>query len=337
MFNVLVILSSFVLGKGNVSAVQNHEKVVDIDRDVYEEVEDRAEGILHKNNNLNDQPIRLYLKEEDRIITLGLEEYVIGVVSAEMPASFEIEALKAQAVAARTYAMAHLKCVTGKGCSLNKEADLCDTVHCQVYMNKEKRMEKWHENNEEELYDKIVQAVNSTKGEVLTYEGKLVMHPYYFSTSSGNTEDSVEVFGVDEPYLKSVPSVGEERAQKYKTEFSFTKEQVLSLIKNKYPMVSVKAANINEKTLLVKSRTEQGTVKSIALGNISMTGAEFRSILGLTSANFNLSYRGDNVNISCKGYGHGVGMSQWGAGAMAKEGVGYREILKHYYTGVTIE
>lgn len=337
VFNLFVIISSLFL-KGSIS----DNSTFDVgNEEIYEK---------NINNNIvpvksekksspvvtSPETIKVFLREQNKVVTLNLEEYVVGVVSAEMPASFNIEALKAQAVAARTYAVAHIKSVTGTGCPLNSKADICDSVHCQVYMDKKTRLDKWNEKDEEGLYKKIVDAVKSTKGELLTYEGKLVLSPYYFSTSSGNTESSEDIFGVDEPYLKSVPSQGEDKAYKYETKYTMTKYQFLKVVKDKYPDLNMKSANINSNTIKIKEKTSNGTVKEITIGNICIKGTELRSIFKLTSANFTMTYSGDNLNIVCKGYGHGVGMSQWGAGVMAKEGFNYKDILTHYYTGVDV-
>lgn len=341
-FNMLLIISSLFLQKTVSKGDQSDNVALEVfNEDLYEDdvVAKKTSTKSKENNSPNlafPETIKVFLREQNKIVKLNLEEYVIGVVSAEMPASFDVEALKAQAVAARTYAVAHIKSVTGTGCSLNGKADICDSVHCQVYMDKKTRLDKWNEKDEEGLYNKIVQAVASTKGEILTYKGRLVLSPYYFSTSSGNTESSSDIFGVDEPYLKSVVSDGEEKAYKYETKYTMTKYQFLKGIKDKYPALNLKSVNINDNTVKINERTDKGTVKKITIANVNITGTELRSIFKLTSANFTITYSGDNLNIVCKGYGHGVGMSQWGAGIMAKDGFDYKDILMHYYTGVDV-
>lgn len=275
--------------------------------------------------------VKVHITESNEIKEVPLEEYVKSVVSGEMPVSFNLEALKAQAVAARTFVVAKMlnPCPNANG------GIVCDTTHCQVYIVKEKRIEKWGEAGEE-YWNKISDAVEETKGEVLTYNNELVKYPQFFSTSSGRTENSIDVFSGDIPYLVSKESKGEEIAPKYKTEFSFNISEFVSKINEKYPDAAIEASNINN-NIEILSRSEAGGVKEIRLGNKVIRGLEFRLALGLSSANFEISITGDKIVFNCKGYGHGVGMSQWGANVMAAEGKSYDEILKHYYTGVDIK
>ena len=156
--------------------------------------------------NINIPVVKIYLTKENRIIELPLEEYIKGVVSSEMPINFELEALKAQAVAARTYTIAHTK-ILGGGCSKGNGADLCDTIHCQVYMSKEKRRELWGESAKKN-WNKVEEAVKSTEGQIITYNNELARGAYYFSTSSGRTENSEDIFVNALPYLRSVESYG---------------------------------------------------------------------------------------------------------------------------------
>ena len=267
---------------------------------------------------------------------MSLEEYLPGVVASEMPANFELEALKAQAVAARTFALAHLRSIGGAGCSKNSQADLCDTVHCQVFQSKESRTSLWPEEKKDEYWNKVLSAVKATEGEVLTYNGELVMNPQYFSTSGGKTEDAQTVFGFSAPYLKSVDSPGEEIAAKYKETYEFTYSNLANTINKNYPKAKVTAANLH-KQLEILEKSEAGTVTKLKMGNIVIAGKDFRTMLGLNSANFTISYNDNSVKIQCIGYGHGVGMSQWGANVMAQKGKDYRQILTHYYQGTRIE
>jgi len=238
-------------------------------------------------------------------------------------------------VAARTFALAHVKGLGGISCKNGKGADLCDAVHCQVYMAKAQRIKEWPKGKGEELWDKIKMAVQGTAGQVLTYNNELVMEPYYFATSSGKTENSEDVFSSNIPYLKSVESPGEEISTNFKTSNSFKYKELSSIINNNYNNARVTSANIR-KQITVIDRTSAGSVKNIKVGNITMTGTKFRTMLGLKSSNFKLKFNLSGIEIDCSGYGHGVGMSQWGADVMAKKGKNYTEILTHYYQGTDV-
>lgn len=291
--------------------------------------------IYQINENSNNIVVSLLKTQENKIDEIGLEDYVVGVIAAEMPASFELEALKAQAVAARTYGLAHLEQFGGDSSPGAKGANLTDTTDCQVYISKEDRFKNWSSDKCEEYWNKILEAVYSTSGQVLTYEGKLVMRPYYFSTSSGYTEDAVDVFNVNVSYLKSVKSDGEECSSKYITEKIISHTEFASVINSKYSDANIDRNNL-KREVLIEKRSKAGVVKNIRLGKVTLTGADVRIIFSLTSSNFDIEINNSNIKITCYGYGHGVGMSQFGANARAKEGMSYIEILKHYYTGTEI-
>ncbi|GAA0177733.1 stage II sporulation protein D [Clostridium sediminicola] len=293
------------------------------------------EIIYQINKNSNNIQVSLLKTKQNTIDSIGLEDYVVGVVAAEMPASFEVEALKAQAVAARTYAVAHLEEFGGKSSSGAKGANLTDTTDCQVYVSKEERFKSWPSNKCDEYWEKIVEAVNSTSGQVLTYDGKLVLRPYYFSTSSGNTENAIDVFNVNVSYLRSVKSIGEENSPKYKTENTINTIEFINVINSNFSDANISFSNF-DKDIVIEERSEAGTVKKIKLGNITTTGAKVRKAFSLASSNFQLKIEDNNVNITCFGYGHGVGMSQFGANARAKEGKKYIDILKYYYTDTEV-
>ena len=278
--------------------------------------------------------VRLYHKEENNVEELDLEEYIMGVVASEVPANFNEEALKAQAIAARTFYMNRRNnpCKDAK----NKGAEVCDTTNCQVYMNKEQRMSKWSSSQAESNWNKIQKAVLDTKGQVLTYEDSILEYPQFFATSSGKTEDAKDVFSIDVPYLKSEESKGEEIAPKYKTTVEIPINEFVNKINTKYSTANVKENNL-ESLIKIQSYTESGSVKEIKIGNEIIKGTEFRELFNLNSTNFKFDIEKNIIKINCKGYGHGVGMSQWGANVMAKNGSKYDEILKHYYSGVEIQ
>ena len=326
---LFIILISFILvGLGEKgTSVSSKEKV--------EKFNLKSEDLVLDNKKTGENKIKVYITKEDKIEEMYIEEYVRGVVSAEMPAEFHLEALKAQAVAARTFALAHMEEYGGTKYSKAKGANVCDTVQCQVYMNKEDRLKTWPKSKGEEYYKKVTEAVQETSGKVLTYDNKLVLKPYYFATSSGKTEDAKEVLNVSIPYLKSVKSSGEEIAPKYKTSLKLSYKNFVNTINNK-ANAKVTTNNVKSK-VKIKERSSSGSVKWITLGGATISGSNFRSLFNLSSSNFDIVFEKKEVIINCKGYGHGLGMSQWGANVRAKEGKKYDEILKHYYSGVNIE
>lgn len=296
----------------------------------------KPDNIVFNKNNRGEPKIKVYITKKNKVEEMYLEEYVRGVVSAEMPAGFNIEALKAQAVASRTFALAHMEQFGGKSYNSDNGANVCDTVQCQVFINKEDRFKSWPKNKAQEYWSKVTEAVKETSGQVLVSNGKLVMEPFYFAVSSGRTENSQDVFSEYEPYLKSVDSPGEELAPKYKSMVKVPYNEFIEKISSYYPKSGVSSKNIKNQ-IEIKSRTSGGGIKEIRVGKIIMSGVKFRSIMGLNSADFNVKFNNSYIEIDCIGYGHDVGMSQWGANAMAKKGNNYMEILKHYYSGVGIE
>ena len=258
----------------------------------------------------------------------------MGVVASEVPANFDKEALKAQAIAARTFYMntRNNPCKDSK----NKGAEICDTTNCQVYMNKEEIMDKWSANQAVDNWNKIQKAVLDTKSQVLTYNNLVLEYPQFFATSSGKTEDAKDVFSMDVPYLKSEESKGEEIAPKYKTTIEIPINEFINKFNTKYSTANLKKSKLAS-LIEIESYTESGSVKEIKIGNKILKGTEFRELFNLNSTNFKLNFEKDIIKVNCTGYGHGVGMSQWGANVMAKNGAKYDEILKHYYSGVEIQ
>ena len=252
---------------------------------------------------------------------MDMDDYITGVVLAEMPAYFEEEALKAQAVVARTYARkAH---VTG-----GKHGDGSTCIHsscCQGYTAPEAYLES---GGTQADLDKIRAAVAATSGWVLTYEGVLI-EATYFSCSGGRTEDAEAVWGADFPYLQAVDSPGEEDAAYYRDTVRFTAEQFETLLG-----VDLKGAP--EQWFGEMTKTDGGGVDTILIGGQAYKGTRLRSLLGLRSAAFEIAGAEDGVVITTSGFGHRVGMSQYGADAMAVAGHTYREILAHYYQGTAL-
>lgn len=290
------------------------------------EITNENKDILLDGKNI----IKVNITKENRIEEVQIEEYVKSVVSGEMLVSFDDEALKAQAIAARTYIAAKRL----RPCNIANGGDVCDTTHCQVYINKDVRLEQWG-SNAEEYWNKISNAVDNTKGMVLTYNNELVLYPQFFSTSSGMTENAVDVFSNSVPYLVSTESKGEEIAPKYETEFPFNIPEFVNKINDKYKEASITSENLKN-NIEILSRSVAGGIKELRIGKTKVKGLDFRLALGLSSTNFEYVINENEIVFKCKGYGHGVGMSQWGANVMAKSGADYKDILTHYYIGVEI-
>lgn len=316
---IFIIVIPFILMGNGITNFLSNENSYNLD--------DKEVNILIKGND----KAKVYRTKEKKIEEISVEEYVLGVVSSEMPAKFEKEALKAQAIAARTFYYSKRL----KNCNLSNGGEICDGVHCQAYMNKQERMSKWDNKERNTNYQKIKKAVKETKGEVLIYKGKLVLYPQFFSTSSGKTENSEDVFSGEVPYLKSINSLGEEISPVYESQKELKNKDFINIINLKYKRARLTEKNLKE-SIDIKSRTDGGSVNEIKIGKTIISGVEFRKLFDLRSANFTIEYLKDKVKIKCKGNGHGVGMSQWGANVMAKEGKKYDDILKHYYTGIEI-
>lgn len=263
--------------------------------------------------------VRVLDESSGNILKVPLEEYVKGVVAGEMPASFNIEALKAQAVASRSYVLKHMQQ------SINNPYDVVDTIKNQVYLTEEELKTRWKD--EYDIYiNKIEQAVISTKGEYISYEGD-VIEAFFFSTSNGKTENSGEVFLTQLPYLKSVDSTWDKASP------AFTGSKEVSLA-DFYTKLNLKYnENLNIKIL---SYTASGAIKKLSINGTQFEAYTIRDKFGLRSTSFTINKVGSNVVFTTKGYGHGVGMSQYGAQGMANNGYKYEEIIKHYYQGVEI-
>lgn len=275
--------------------------------------------------------IKLLHADTGEIEELPLDTYLLGVVSAEMPANFEQEALNAQALVARTYTIYSIVHSGGK----HGEADICDdSTCCQAWISKEDRMARWDEEERENNLRKIEIAVNTTAGKIITYNGE-VIDAFFHSNSGGTTEAPVNVWGgTNYPYLQSVETAGEDAYSQYSSEMILTKEELKNKILAKHSDFIIDYSQSD--CIQILEYTESGRVKTIKIGNLNLSGVEVRTLLGLRSANFEVSIEGENIKFAVKGYGHGVGMSQTGADSMAKQGSNYEEIVKHFYTGVEI-
>ena len=285
---------------------------------------------IKKYDYLQYATIKLYHTDTETTEEIPLDEYLYGVVSAEMPADYELEALKAQAVVARTYTIYQISNNNKHG-----DANICDdSACCQAWISKEDRMNRWDEDKREENWAKITKAVDSTSGSIVTYEGNPI-NAFFHSNSGGTTEVVSNVWGgTDLPYLQSVETSGEADYSQYNSEVVLTKDELLNKLKENYSDIEINFENSEDIKIL--EYTDSGRVKTIKFGNKELSGTETRTLLGLRSTNFTFSIDGDNITFSVVGYGHGVGMSQTGADSMAKQGSNYEDIIKHFYTGVEI-
>ncbi len=288
---------------------------------------------LAKTNITEPESIKVFNLKTNEVMVIDFEEYLKGVVASEMPAEFNIEALKAQSVTSRTYLLYRLKKYP-EGQPEHLGAPVCTGVHCQVWTSKEDLIASHEDGWFENYWSKIEEAVSSTDGQILTYEGKII-EPLFHSTSGGRTENSEEVFSTAVPYLRSVESPYEGEAPKLHDSVKITVDEFISKIKSVYGNLNISKDNLREKIQLGEV-SEGGKIKTIYIDNTEITGREMRSLFNLNSTDFNFIQSGNEIEIVTTGYGHGVGMSQWGADGMADEGYNYKEILKHYFTDVEI-
>lgn len=261
----------------------------------------------------------------DEKTEMDAEEYIVGVVAGEVYPTYSPEALKAQAVAARTYLYYKLN---GGGCA--KGADICtDSKHCQAYKSDEKMRSQWGENYEAYLKN-IRDAVKSTEGEIITYDSAPICALYH-SSSVGKTEDCVSVFGGSRPYLVSVDTPIDTNDSEYTKDKTLTKDEFTAKINAAFP--DLKVNNID---LKIVSYTDAGRVSTVKIGEKSIKATALRKALDLRSTDFTFKIENEKITFTQRGYGHGVGMSQHGAQALALSGKTYRDILLHYYTGCEI-
>ena len=264
--------------------------------------------------------VRVKKEDTSEIIKVPLEEYVYGVVSSEMPASFNEEALKAQAVASRTYVMYAMEN------SRNRDFDVYDSVNSQVYNSEDNLKEFWGDKYGE-YSNKIKKVIIDTKGEYITYNDEII-EAFFFSTSTGYTENSEEVFNEELPYLRSVESAWDKNSPSFNNEIEISKNDF-------YNKLGIGYSDILDISDVEK--TVSGRIKSLKINGAYFKGVDVRTKLGLRSTFFTFYENEDKIIIKTKGYGHGVGMSQYGAQGMALAGFKYDDIIKYYYTGVEIK
>lgn len=327
MKKIILCILIFVLLCFCIPIIFTNNKIKDVVKEIANENKITPNTYDYKNY----QTIKLLRSATGQIEEIKLDEYLYGVVSAEMPANFELEALKAQAVVARTYTIYKIINDGRK----HEGANICDnSACCQAWITKEDRLARWEENVRESNWNKIVEAVNSTQGKIITYGG-LPINAFFHSNSGGATETTANVWGgTGYPYLQSVETSGEDIYSQYSSEVILTKQNFIDKIKEKHSNFEIDFTQ--ENSIKILEYTDGNRVKKIKIGNLELSGVEVRTLLGLKSANFTVTIEGENIKFQVKGYGHGVGMSQTGADSMAKSGSNYEEIIKHFYTGVEI-
>ena len=317
---VLFLLPLLTVGEGMGSAGEEElpTGTLPIDR-----VVQTAAGERDKNRMVK------LLQGDGTVAELTMADYLFGVVAAEMPAAFEEEALKAQACAARTYTVTCQNSASTK----HSGADLCaDSTCCQAYIRREDAQARW--GRDAGTYtEKIQRAVAGTDGLGVLYEGEPIQ-ALFFSSAAGRTVDAVEVWGNAVDYLKSVDSPEGDEVPNYHTQEVLTADQVKELTLAAYPGADLSGDPAG--WFGQASRNEGGGVISIPLGGVTLTGGQARALFSLRSACFTVSWDGEAFTFDVTGYGHGVGMSQYGANAMAREGSGFRDILTWYYTGAEV-
>lgn len=271
-----------------------------------------------------DVEVAVYRSKEKRIEHIPLEQYVVGVVAAEMPADFELEALKAQALTARTYIVKQM--LNDQPIQLPKGANVTDTIMHQVYYSDEELKQRWGADYDWKM-KRIIEAVQATQGQIITYNNAPI-EAAFFSTSNGFTENSEAYWQNDFPYLKSVASPWDEKSPK------FYHQTVMSVAEFEQRL-GVKLPNDGSVGVIL-SRTPGKRVDVVEINGKRLKGREIREKLDLKSTDFTWVRKGNDIVITTKGYGHGVGMSQYGANFLAKQGKTYEDIVKYYYRGVTV-
>jgi stage II sporulation protein D len=294
-------------------------------------VDEQTDGTYHL-------PVHVYFPATGRIEKVPLGEYLIGVVAAEMPADFEMEALKAQMVVARTYTFRRMqKFGFPGGCSLHHRADVCASPETgQAYIDAASMREKYGILTAIRFHERLREAEEATRGLILTYMGAPI-EALYHATSGRMTEDVADYFGRPLPYLKPVPDDWGRLAPRWEAVVTFPAQIFAERLGADFTAPVARAVNAGRAPVEITERTASGRAKSVRIGNETLSGRLFRERLGLRSTDFSVALRDGQIVITTRGHGHGVGMSQYGANAMAKAGSSWREIVAHYYPGTGVE
>lgn len=326
-FIVVCFFLPAILTKKDAKFVETSSKS---NNEIIENTDSTQENIKSTYNYKNYGTIKLLHKKTGEVEQVNIDDYLCNVVSAEMPADYEIEALKAQAVVARTYTIYKINN------KKHENADICDdSTCCQAWVDKETRFSRWEESKRESNWEKIQKCIQETQGQIITYQNQPI-NAFFHANSGGKTELPVNVWGgTGLPYLQVVETAGEEGYKQYESEVELTQDELIEKLKTKYSDISIDFSN--QEDLKILEYTDSGRVKTVKFGNHEISGIETRTLLGLKSTNFEISKENDKIKFTVKGYGHGVGMSQTGADAMAKQGKNYKEIINHFYSGVEIK
>ena len=326
-FIVVCFFLPAILTKKDAKFVETSSKS---NNEIIENTDSTQENIKSTYNYKNYGTIKLLHKKTGEVEQVNIDDYLCNVVSAEMPADYEIEALKAQAVVARTYTIYKINN------KKHENADICDdSTCCQAWVDKETRFSRWEESKRESNWEKIQKCIQETQGQIITYQNQPI-NAFFHANSGGKTELPVNVWGgTGLPYLQVVETAGEEGYKQYESEVELIQDELIEKLKTKYSDISIDFSN--QEDLKILEYTDSGRVKTVKFGNHEISGVETRTLLGLKSTNFEISKENDKIKFTVKGYGHGVGMSQTGADAMAKQGKNYKEIINHFYSGVEIK
>ena len=292
------------------------------------------DNIIGVNLVANDVKVKFYDTVKGVITEMVLEEYICGVVAAEMPANYNIEAIKAQAVAARSYVLYRMGQNTDKKSPPHYGADVCtDSKHCKGYISKEDARKKWGDSWFNSYWQSISSSVAETKGIIIAYNNKPA-NAVFCAASSGTTENAVDVWGCNVPYLKSVDSPYDKNSPWQISQERFSSSEFQKIIASAFP--DAKFDSLNELWIKKIVHLPSGMVSEVDLCGIKASGKDLREIFVLKSTNFELVYVDGFFVFTTHGYGHGVGLSQYAANEMAQNGRNYKDILKWFYTGVDI-
>ncbi|MFZ5827446.1 MAG: stage II sporulation protein D [Bacillota bacterium] len=300
----------------------------------------RSPAALPVPDGADSLPVKVYFPATREIVEIPLGEYLKSVVAGEMPPEFEMEALKAQFVVARTYTVRRMKQFNGKGgCPQQPEADVCaDYATHQAYVTPDELVKKHGKLTASSFWRRLAEAQAATAGQVLTYKGELI-DALYHAVSGRATENAADYFTQPLPYLVSVDDRWGAHSPKLITQTRFSPEAFARALRggsNGSTLAVTAATKTGRSPVQITARTETGRVKRVQVGELTLTGREFRERLGLRSTDFRVFLQGGELVIETHGDGHGVGMSQYGADGMARAGKTYEEILTHYYKGVTL-
>lgn len=323
---IILIIPAIIIDQVKIQKVEEKKEEEKIELEEKYQIEGKA-----------GQTIRVKLEKTGEVVAMDVNDYLRGVLPSEMPPSFEMEALKAQAVIARTYLYNKMQ-----GGSSHGDCDICDNfAHCQAFYNKDKIISIWqgrgyNEEQVNEYWSKVDQAVVCTGNVAAIYGGEYIK-AYFHANSGGKTEDVSAIWGGQSiPYLKSVESLGEESHQYYKSDVTLSKDEFKDIVKSKIDS-EYSLENREGNLIEIIDYTGSGRVNSAKIGDKTIKGENIRTYFSLKSTNFTIEQTDTQVIFHVTGYGHGVGMSQTGANYYAKQGMKFSDIITHYYTGVEVK